>query len=314
MTLAVGIVGWGEIARDHARHFERAGARLAGVVSRRSDLALDVPVYPSLDGMLPHVDALTVAVPNHLHAGCCLQAVRAGKPVLVEKPLLIRDDELAQLESVLPSAGVPVHVGYRLRWNPSMRELRRRIRHPSRIECLYRLGIDALAEGKPWTRRLASTGGAFFTLGIHALDLVRWLARAEGRPLSALEADTGGHSPSVDYPLWARLEGTLPDGTRLVAGTDTRGSAGFDLRLRVDAERGGYPDDALPPPMPADEAIEYEGLIADFVTAARSGRFDRAGIEETLETHRELLQARRAAAGGTASDTDSSAPPAPPAS
>ena len=309
MTLAMGIVGWGEIARDHAQHFERAGARLAGVVSRRSDLALGVPVYPSLERMLPHVDALTVAVPNHLHAGCCLQAVRAGKPVLVEKPILITEEELSQLQALLPSAGVPVHVGYRLRWNPSMRELRRRIRRPSRIECMYRFGIETLAEGKPWTRRIACTGGAFFTLGIHALDLVRWLARAEGQPLSGLKADIGGRSPSVDYPLRARLEGTLPDGTRLVAGTDTRGSAAFDLRLRVDAEHGSYPDDALPPPLPADEAVEYEGLIADFVTAARTGRFDRAGVEEALETHRELLLARTVA-GGAASGTVSNGPPA----
>ena len=299
MTLAVGIVGWGEIARDHARQFERAGARLAGVVSRRSDLALDVPVYPDLDRMLPHVDALTVAVPNHLHARCCLQAVRAGKPVLVEKPLLIREEELAQLEALLPSAGVPVHVGYRLRWNPSMRELRRTIRRPQRIECLYRLGIEMLAEGKPWTRRLACTGGAFFTLGIHALDLVRWLARAGGAPFSGLKAEVGGRSPSVDYPLKARLEGTLPDGTLLVAGTDTRGSAACEIRLRVDAEHGCYPDDALPPPVPADEPVEYEGLITDFVAAARTGRFDRAEIKETLETHRELLRARKLAGGGT---------------
>ena len=309
MTLALGIVGWGEIARDHARQFERAGARLAGVVSRRGDLAPGVPVYPSLDRMLPQVDALTVAVPNHLHARCCLQAVRAGKPVLVEKPLLIREEELAQLEALLPSAGVPVHVGYRLRWNPSMRALRRKVRHPRRIECLYRLGIETLAEGKPWTRRFARTGGAFFTLGIHALDLVRWLARAGGVPFSEVKAEVGGRSPSVDYPLWARLEGTLPDGTRLVAATDTRGSAACDIRLRIDAEQGRYPDDALPPPMPADEPVEYEGLIGDFVTAARTGRFDRAEIEETLETHRELLRARKLAGGGTESGTGADAPP-----
>ena len=309
MTLAVGIVGWGGIARYHARQFERAGARLAGVVSRRSDLALGVPVYPSLDCMLPHVDALTVAVPNHLHARCCLQAVRAGKPVLVEKPILISEEELAQLEAFLPSAEVPVHVGYRLRWNPAMRELRRTLRRPRRIECLYQLGIELLAKDKPWTRRLDRTGGAFFTLGIHALDLVRWLARAGGQPLSGLMADSGGRSSSVDYPLRVRLEGTLPDGTRLVAGADTRGSAAFDLRLRVDAEHGSYPGDAQPLPLPADEAAEYEGLIADFVTAARSGRFDRAGIEEALETHRELLQARKAV-GGSASGTDSNGPAA----
>ena len=62
--------------------------------------------------------------------------------------------------------------------------------------------------------------------------------------------------------------------------------------------------------MPADEPVEYEGLIGDFVAAARTGRFDRAEIEETLETHRELLRARKLAGGGTESGTGADAPPA----
>ena len=115
MTVQVGIVGWGEIAQEHARHLDTAGAKLAGVVSRRAHLVLDIPVHRSLDEMLPHVDAVMVAVPNYLHAPVCLQAVAAGVPVMVEKPLLITNEQLEQLESTLMNVSVPVHLGYRLR-------------------------------------------------------------------------------------------------------------------------------------------------------------------------------------------------------
>ena len=113
MTVQVGIVGWGEIAQEHAKHLATAGAKVAGVVSRRPYLALGIPVYPSLDQMLAHVDAVTVAVPNHLHAPACLQAVGAGVPVMVEKPLLITSEQLKQLELALINTSVPVHLGYR---------------------------------------------------------------------------------------------------------------------------------------------------------------------------------------------------------
>ncbi|MBW2220326.1 MAG: Gfo/Idh/MocA family oxidoreductase, partial [Deltaproteobacteria bacterium] len=83
MTVRVGIVGWGEIGRVHASCLASAGAEFSGVVSRQKNPDTDVPVYRTLDDMLPHVDAVTIAVPNHLHAPLCLQAVQAGKAVMV---------------------------------------------------------------------------------------------------------------------------------------------------------------------------------------------------------------------------------------
>ena len=79
MTVKVGIVGWGEIARRHASALVRAGAQLGGVVSRRGVAPDGVESYASLDAMLPHVDAVTIAVPNHLHASLCLATIRAGR-------------------------------------------------------------------------------------------------------------------------------------------------------------------------------------------------------------------------------------------
>lgn len=292
MTVRVGIVGWGEAGRIHASHLASAGAEFSGVVSRRKNPDLDVPVFHALDDMLPHIDAVTIAVPNHLHASLCLQSVRAGKAVLVEKPLCIDKGELEELEAVLPNMKVPVHLGYRLRWNPTMQRLRGRIKGLRRISCIYRIGIEQLASGKDWTRELSKTGGGFFTIGIHALDLVRWLSGARGEALSNFTASAEYRNHSANFPLCVSLSGTLPSGVKIVAGADLRGDSEFELKLVVDAESGIYPDPSLIPPKFEDEEIEYRALIHHFIQAVEHGTWNQKEFDEIIQTHRELIVAR----------------------
>lgn len=292
--MKIGVVGWGDIGRHHASHFSANGAELGAVVSRRRDLELDVPVFQTLSEMAPHVDAITVAVPNHLHAPMCLQAIAAGKPVLVEKPLCISKSELAELEKSFENLTVSVHLGFRLRWNRTLQTLKSRLANPRRIKCIYRMGIEKLARDRDWTRQLALTGGGFFTLGVHALDITRWLAGAGARPLEGLQAGATHRDDSADYPLDVWVSGTLPNGVEIVAGTDLRGDADSRIALEIDAERGHFPDGDLPRPVPADEPAEYAALIADFIRAVEANAVDEEDAVAVLQTHRELLMARDA--------------------
>lgn len=288
MSLRIGIVGWGEIAREHASHFAANGAELSGVVSRQRNLDLGVPVYPSLNEMLPHVDAVTIAVPNHLHAPLCLQAINADTPVLVEKPLCISRNELVELEQAFRTLTVPVHLGYRLRWNPSMIALKKRLGRVKRINCTYTIGIEPLAANNDWTRQFATTGGSFFAIGVHALDLARWLVNTSGQSLENLKARATYQDESADYVLNVQLSGTLPSGVEIVAGADLRGDAESRIELEISAD----PEIEVTPPAPEEESTEYAGLIADFIEAARTNRVDTSYTDEVLQTHRELFLAR----------------------
>lgn len=296
MSLRVGIVGYGEIARYHARHLTAAGAKVVGVVSRQKPP--DVKVYSSLAGMLPSVDAVTIAVPNSFHAALCMEAVAAGVPVFVEKPLCIEESELKKLERVLPAARSPVHLGFRLRWNPFLRAVRLQLAGVSRLRCAYRLGIAQLAAGKPWTLRQAESGGGFFTLGVHALDLARWLTGAESRPLQALRASASHRRPSADFPLLVRVEGRVPGGPWIEAEADLRHDEQF--RLEIETEVHGLPSaSGLPGPRPDEPGApdaEYAAMMRAFVEAAHRGRPDPEALAEVLQCHRELMQARSLAA------------------
>jgi predicted dehydrogenase len=297
--LKVGIVGFGEIAQYHLRHLTACGASVVGAVTRRQ-LPPGLAAFESLERMLPHVDAITVATPNYLHAASCLQAIDAGIAALIEKPLCITSTELAALERALPRARRPVHVGYRLRWNPALRALRDRVRPRVSVACTYRLGLERLARGKPWTCVAAQSGGPWFTLGVHALDVARWLAQASGEPMAPLRATASERGDTADFPLLASLSGAMPGGLRVDASVDLRGDAAFRLEVIVDGRRIDLSGDGFPGPSPEQDGAadaEYSGLVAEFVKAARSGSADTAAAQEVLEMHRELLAAAERTAG-----------------
>ena len=299
--LRVGVVGFGEAGQIHVRHLQRAGVEIVGVVTRRPDLNRGLRIYPSLSALLPEVDAVTIAVPNYLHAPLCLEAMRGGKAVLVEKPLCLTADELNQLEETHRLSPVPLKVGFRLRWNPSLRALRMRLHKARRVRCIYRLGIEKLAAGKEWTRHQSESGGAFFTLGIHALDLVRWLVDAQGKPLSHLMAHAATLEASADFPLEVSLSGNLLDGTQIVAGADLRGNAPFRLDLEIQDERGHLPDSWVPwTGIEGEDAaeLEYQGLITDFIRATYRGEPNFGEVSEFFQSHRDLIQAREVATSG----------------
>jgi predicted dehydrogenase len=306
LSLRVGLLGFGEIAQVHLRHLRAAGARVTAAVTRRPT-PHDITPFSTLEGMLPHVDAVSVAVPNAGHAAACLAVLRADLPVFVEKPLCISEAELDALEPVLRAARVPVHLGFRLRWNPAVLALRAALaragetpgREPgARVEavsCTYRLGIDRLASNKPWTYRFAESGGAFFTLGVHAFDLARWIASARGARLVDLHAATDARTSAADYPLVARLSGRLPGGAVIEAAACLDQDVDFQLEMRINGRVVPLATLAeVPPESPAALDREYGAMMANFVRAAEAGVADADEVEEQIALHRDLLAARAA--------------------
>lgn len=293
MALRIGIVGWGEIAQFHARYLQEAGARISGIVSRKK-LDLKIPVFETLSDLLPEVDAVTIAVPNYLHASLCSQALKAGKPVFLEKPLCINWAQLTLLEKVLRTNAPLLKMGYRLRWNPALKEMRRRLGKVQSVRCIYRLSLDRLSRGKNWTKDPLQSGGAWFTLGIHALDLVRWMTHARGEELRNLRAEIKTNGDG-DFPLRVELKGNLPSGVELIAGVDLRGGSTFELDLRVDPSGESILRESLPTPWPEEhlsEEIEYAAMMEDFVRSVRDGASSAKDFPEILQTHRDLMRAR----------------------
>jgi predicted dehydrogenase len=82
------------------------------------------PTYASLTEALPHVDAVVIATPPTTHVPLALEAIAAGKHVLVEKPLATNSRDARRLVAAAERAGVVLMAGHTFEYNPAVWKLR----------------------------------------------------------------------------------------------------------------------------------------------------------------------------------------------
>ena len=92
-TLKLGIAGAGFAARFHLENLPEAGVEVVGVTSARAEsrdafaAKHKLRAFASVEEMLPEIDVLDICTPPSSHQQYMLAAARAGKHVIVEKPL-----------------------------------------------------------------------------------------------------------------------------------------------------------------------------------------------------------------------------------
>ena len=141
---AVGAGYWGV---NLIRVFHRLGVlgRICDFnVPRLQQLAAeypDVPVEPSYDAILndSSIDAVVIATPAETHYDLARRALRAGKDVFVEKPLVLRADEAEELTALSARMGRILMVGHLLEYHPAIARLQQLITEGEmgRIEYIY---------------------------------------------------------------------------------------------------------------------------------------------------------------------------------
>ncbi|WP_247879244.1 Gfo/Idh/MocA family protein [Azospirillum brasilense] len=139
--LTLGIVGFGKIARDqHVPAIAATGLfRLAAVVSPHGDPAEetglgDVAVFRSQGEMLaalPGLDAVAICTPPAVRHVLTVEALRAGKHVLIEKPPAATLTELRLLLDAAEDAKRTLFAAWHSRFNAAVEETRRRAAPPS---------------------------------------------------------------------------------------------------------------------------------------------------------------------------------------
>lgn len=183
MTVRLGLIGAGWIARLHLEALKRLGrTELVGVVSRTVEGAAALTnawggsPYEDLDRMLEDArpDVAYVCVPPHQAIAIGARLVERGIPFLAEKPLAADDAAgPARLATAIERAGLIVAVGYHLRGLDFMPELRDRLaERPPRMMVARWLG------GTPppaWWSQVGQSGGQVIEQATHLYDLARYL-------------------------------------------------------------------------------------------------------------------------------------------
>ena len=193
-ALRTAVVGVGAIGSLHARIFqEHPLAELVGVVNVDGERAralgesLGVPWFTGVTALLESCDftAASLAVPEHHRHGLAVALARAGKHLLLEKPLAPSLAETDRLISDIEDTGVLTMVNFILRFDPRYSEAHEaassgRLGDIHTIFARRRGSVLGAEIYGVWTDLLISTG-------IHDLDIMAWLADA---PVSRVYAET----------------------------------------------------------------------------------------------------------------------------
>lgn len=190
-TLKVGVIGTGGIAGCHLKAYDaNPNAELVAVADINAERAQKVADQWSAPRAYgdpaelfadPDVEAVSICTWNNTHASLALQALEAGKHVLIEKPMARTHQEAAEVLAASEVGDRVVQVGFVRRHSANCRVLKSFIDagdlgevYYSKVSCIRRMGNP----GGWFADRAISGGGPLIDIGVHVIDLGWYLMGA----------------------------------------------------------------------------------------------------------------------------------------
>jgi len=311
--LGFGLIGAGAIAHFHARAVAAArGGRLVGVVSRRrltaESFAREHGIGFATDDThallaQPGLDAVCITTPSALHLEPALAAIRAGKHLMIEKPLDFTVEGTDHILSEAAKAGVRVGSIFQARFGDAARQLKAAVdagRFGRMVLASCYVKWNRTADYYTgWKGKLSEDGGgAVINQAIHGIDLLQWFAgmpeevfawttrrvhtriESEDTSVAALKFASGAFGTiEASTALWPgfsrRVEICGENGSAVMDDDDItrwefRVAQPGDEGIRATRESGAMGSGAAAP-----MAIKFEGhlrQIQDFIDGIRERR------------------------------------------
>lgn len=213
-----GFIGCGEVTEKKSgpAFNEVSGSKVVAVMSRNKEKARSYASrhnvkrwYTDPQELIddPDVNAVYIATPPSSHATFAIMAMRAGKPVYVEKPLASNYDDCTRINRISEQTGVPCFVAYYRRYLPYFNKVKEIIGNGTigcvtnvqvRFSCPPRDLDYNSGQSLPWRLQPDIAGGGYFyDLAPHQLDILQELfgiiTEAKG-----MCANRGGLYPTED--------------------------------------------------------------------------------------------------------------------
>lgn len=243
--IRVGLIGCGGIAQGHIAQYQSCtGGHVAAVCDVKPDAlaragekcgvpeALRFADYHDLLAC-GEIDAVDICTPNNLHVPMALDAVAAGLPYCVEKPLGISAEETRRLLDATEAAGLPSMICFSYRFRPAVRYAREMMERGElgKIVNIYAsyLKSSAYMPGRRLDWRFDKTiaqYGVSGDLGVHLVDLCTFLAGGVTR-LSAKCGRAVERRQREDSDEWADV--TTDDWCHFLADFESGASGTFSI-------------------------------------------------------------------------------------
>lgn len=189
-----GFIGCGEVTEKKSgpAFNEVPGSHVVAVMSRNAEKAESYAKRHNIKKWHtdplelindPEINAIYIATPPSSHATFAIMAMKAGKPVYIEKPLAASYEDCARINRISELTGVPCFVAYYRRYLPYFQKVKQIIQSgaigtPANVQIRFSVpprDLDYKSNGSlPWRLQPDIAGGGYFyDLAPHQLDLIQ---------------------------------------------------------------------------------------------------------------------------------------------
>jgi predicted dehydrogenase len=331
-TLGAGIIGTGWVSDEYVKAFQKnphcevvalcsrdaARAKAKAAEHRLQNCAAFADPAEMLKAS--GLDIVVVCTPHHLHVEQGVAAARAGKHVIVEKPIAISVPSLRQLDKEIRAAGVKSIVSFVLRWNPMFDNIRA-ILDQGLIGKVFYAEVDYLHGVGPWYQlwswmaKKEYGGSSLLAGGSHAVDGLRWFVRDEAVEVTAYS------NTSRQNPLKYEYDPNIVTIVRFAGGAIGKVACSLECRMpyvfnvELFGDKGTIRNNqlfttewpgqnswaAIPAVLPDSGDVSHHPFqqeVNHFVECILNGKESHANVADTYKTHEICLAADISAVEG----------------
>ncbi|HEX4421740.1 MAG TPA: Gfo/Idh/MocA family oxidoreductase, partial [Kofleriaceae bacterium] len=198
------------------------------------------------------IDAVYIALPDHLHAEYTVRSAAAGKHVLCEKPMATTVDDAQKMIDACKRADRRLMIAYRIQYEPHNRYIMQaaRDRRFGKVTMIEGHNGQNMGDPSQWRLKKAAGGGALADVGIYCLNTCRFVLGEE--PLWV----SGAAYSTPNDPRFKEVDENVVFQLGFPSGALGSFSCSFGThrsnRYRCHADYGGW--------VGADPAFDYDGL------------------------------------------------------
>ncbi|MBS0358007.1 MAG: Gfo/Idh/MocA family oxidoreductase [Proteobacteria bacterium] len=312
--LNIGIIGPGRVAERHAVALkETTGAQLWSVCSydlnkaqafaTKHNALATLNAFDDVSKMLddPKLDAVIIATPDKLHVTHILLALKAGKSILVEKPVCTSLDACEKILTAYQQSQITLAVGYHLRWHQGLRRITQKA-HKNELGNLHHIklhwGVNFIEHAKWRVDPELGEWVCLSILGTHLIDIARWIMIPLCGEVSEIKsfiktADNGYSDGTVSIIMSFKSGATaeifcsvlfdLPFNLEIYA--EKNNVVGMDLTGQAENRKITVGND----PLIFETSNPYVSQLNNFIEAIIEKRQPEVSLEEGLENVRNLV-------------------------
>lgn len=319
--LGVAIQGAGWVSTEHIHAYQQnPHTRVVAIGSRTKEGAerkaaqtgLSVPVFDDYAELLAHpeVDVVSICTPSQRHAEETILAAKAGKHILIEKPVATELDDLYRMHEAVQKAGVRTVVSFVLHWNPAVQNIKA-------VQQQGLLGDTYMVQTDYWHNTLvAGLVGkkgrvtAMLEGGCHAMDAARHLMDSDIVDVTAVDWTPDGEAAANTVALVHFANGGIGKVSACTSqwmpyafNIDVFGTAGAIRGNRLSTKHfpGLTAMAELPTVLPDSGDVSHHpfpGEMNHFVDCILEGKESPVNLADAVNTHEAVFAADMSVAEG----------------